>query len=119
MNMNMNNGFCCVLFKSNCPVCQKNQNQDLYWAHDQCGGNFVLTNQAMLICQRCGMRDFIFRWKFDCGMHNGRFQFGCLQGFLLALSCLGRLQHPPGNFIIEVTRIIMDHQNEFSQSYQY
>jgi hypothetical protein len=30
---------------------------------------------------------------------------------------LGKLQNQPGNFIIEVTKVLMDHQNEFRQNY--
>lgn len=109
-----------VRFQSTCPACQ-NFNF-YYWIHYNCGGDLYLDNNAMLICNRCEISDYIFRWKFDCGnrdnyAHRGGFEYGCLQGFLACLSNLGKLQNPPGNFIIEVTRVLMDHQNEFRQNF--
>ena len=55
--------------------------------------------------------------KRNNGVHKGGFERGCLQGFLACLSNLGKLQDPPGNFIIDVTRVLMEHQHEFSQNY--
>jgi len=40
-----------------------------------------------------------------------------LQGFLACLSSLGKLQNPPGNFIVEVTQVLMQHQHEFKERY--
>ena len=37
--------------------------------------------------------------------------------FLVCLSNLGKLQNPPGNFIMDVTKVLMEHQSEFSQNY--
>ena len=109
-----------VRFQSTCPACR---NPDyFYWIHHNCGGDLYLDNYGKLICDECDAEDFIFRWKFDCGnrnnnAHEGGFEYGCLQGFLACLSNLGKLQNPPGNFIIDVTRVLMEHQNEFSQNY--
>ena len=109
-----------VRFQSTCPSCLNNNYY--YWIHSGCGGDLYLDNNAKLICERCWREDYIFRWKFDCGnrdngAHRGGFEYGCLQGFLACLSNLGKLQNPPGNFIIEVTKVLMDHQNEFRQNY--
>ena len=109
-----------VRFQSTCPACRNETYY--YWIHHNCGGDLYLDNRAMLICDSCSREDLIFRWKFDCGnrddgAHRGGFEYGCLQGFLACLSNLGRLQNPPGNFIIEVTSILMAHQNEFRQNY--
>ena len=108
-----------VRFQSTCPAC-RNTNY-YYWTHYNCGGELYLDNNAMLICDRCPAKDYIFRWKFDCkgtsDSHKGGFQYGNLQGFLACLSNLGKLENPPGNFIIEVTRVLMDHQSEFSNNY--
>lgn len=108
-----------VRFQSTCPAC-KNSNY-YYWIHAYCGGDLYLNNQAMLICHYCNRKDLIFRWKFDCGnrdngAHKGGFEYGCLQGFLACLSNLGKLENPPGNFIVEVTTILMQHQNKFRQN---
>ena len=109
-----------VRFQSTCPSCLNNNYY--YWIHSGCGGDLYLDNNAKLICERCWREDYIFRWKFDCGnrdngAHRGGFEYGCIQGFLACLSNLGKLQNPPGNFIIEVTKVLMDHQNEFRQNY--
>jgi hypothetical protein len=109
-----------VRFQSSCPACQ-NVNF-YYWIHSGCGGDLYLDNRAMLICDDCNREDYIFRWKFDCGnrdngAHKGGFEYGCLQGFLACLSNLGKLQNPPGNFIVEVMSILMQHKNEFTQNY--
>lgn len=113
-----------VRFQSSCPVC-KNPNF-FYWVHgdDRCyrKGNLFLDNKAMLSCDSCPAKDYIFRWKFNCGQinngfHKCGFESGNLQGFLACLSNLGKLENPPGNFIIEVTQILMAHQNEFKESY--
>ncbi len=109
-----------VRFQSECPACPNKT--DYYWVHAFCGGDLYLNNEAMLICNSCSRKDLIFRWKFDCGnrnndAHKGGFEYGCYQGFLACLSSLGRLQNPPGNFIIDVTNILMQHQNEFRQKY--
>lgn len=111
-----------VRFQSSCPSCPNNN--FYFWVHNRCGGNLYLDNRAMLICDNCDAEDYIFRWKFDCGnrnnrSHEGGFEFGCLQGFLACLSSLGKLQNPPGNFILEVTQILMQHQNEFRQNYSF
>lgn len=109
-----------VRFQSTCPACQ-NSNY-YFWIHHNCGGDLYLDNNAMLICERCQVKDYIFRWKFDCGnrdngSHRGGFELGCLQGFLACLSNLGKLQNPPGNFIIDVTRVLMEHQDEFRHNF--
>ena len=109
-----------VRFQSSCPACPNNQYY--YWIHHNCGGDLYLDNHAMLICEDCSFEDYIFRWKFDCGERNNGFhvcgfKYGCLQGFLACLSSLGKLEKPPGNFITQVTKVLMEHQNEFNQSY--
>ena len=110
-----------VRFLSSCPA---EGGGNIYnWQHYGCGGHFFLTNQARLICENGDADDFIFRMKFDCGERNGRahelgYEFGCLQGYLACLSHLGKLYNPPGNFIIEVTQVLMQHQNEFSNGYR-
>ena len=111
-----------VRLQSSCPSCTNNN--FYFWVHSRCGGDLYLDNRAMLICDNCDAEDYIFRWKFDCGNRNNRsheagFEFGCLQGFLACLSSLGKLQNPPGNFILEVTQILMQHQNEFRQNYSF
>ena len=111
-----------VIFQSSCPARSCLNTNYYYWRHYNCGGYFELDNRAILSCKRCGDEDYIFRWKFDCGNRNGRahecgFENGCLQGFLACLSCLAKFQNPPGNFIIEVTQVLMQHQNEFCQNY--
>ena len=109
-----------VRFHSVCPACRSNNYH--YWIHHNCEGALYLSNDAKLICADCSEQDFIFRWRFDCGnrnngFHECGFEYGCLQGFLCCLSCLGRLENPPGNFILEVTGILMQHQNEFRKNY--
>ena len=109
-----------VRFQSTCPACRNDRICN--WQHYGCGGHFFLTNQARLICENGDADDFIFRMKFDCGERNGRaheggFEDGCLQGFLACLSSLGKLQNPPGNFIVEVTQVLMQHQYEFKERY--
>ena len=109
-----------VRFQSECPACPNKT--DYYWIHAFCGGDLYLNNEAMLICNSCSRKDLIFRWKFDCGnrnnrAHEGGFEYGCLQGFLACLSNLGKLQNPPGNFIMDVTRVLIEHQSEFSHNY--
>ena len=109
-----------VRFQSTCPACRNNE--FYYWIHHNCGGDLYLDNNAYLICDDGDARDFIFRLKFDCGnrddgAHRGGFEYGCLQGFLACLSNLGKLQNPPGNFIMDVTKVLMEHQSEFSQNY--
>ena len=96
-----------VRFLSSCPACRNSNTYN--WQHYGCGGHFFLTNQARLICENGDADDFIFRMKFD---------FGCLQGYLACLSNLGKLQNPPRNFVIEVTQVLMQHQNEFSNGYR-
>lgn len=109
-----------VRFQSSCPSCRNPE--FYYWVHNNCNGDLYLDNRAMLSCNSCYREDYIFRWKFDCGnreydAHRGGFEKGCLQGFLMCLSNLGKLENPPGNFILEVTQILMQHQNEFKQNY--
>ena len=109
-----------VRFQSSCPTC--GSLGPFLWTHHNCGGNLYLDNNAMLICDSCPAEDYIFRWKFDCKervnyVHKGGFEFGCLQGFLACLSNLGKLQNPPANFILDVTSVLMAHQNEFRQNY--
>ena len=111
-----------VRFQSTCPARKCPKNDFYFWAHANCGGALFLNNRGILSCNACPQEDFIFRWKFDCGYRNNRaleggFEFGCLQGFLACLSSLGKLQNPPGNFIIEVTQVLMQHQNEFKERY--
>lgn len=111
-----------VRFQSTCPVCSWINSNFYYWVHHNCGGDLYLDNYGYLICDDGDAEDFVFRWKFDCGkrnngVHKGGFERGCLQGFLACLSNLGKLQNPPGNFIIDVTRVLMEHQHEFSQNY--
>jgi hypothetical protein len=109
-----------VRFQSSCPSCR---NPDFYyWIHHNCGGDLYLDNYGKLICNNCFREDFIFRWKFDCGYrkndaHKGGFEYGCLQGFYMCLSNLGKLQDPPENFILDVTQVLMDHKNEFKEKY--
>ena len=106
-----------VRFLSSCPA---EGGGNIYnWQHYGCGGHFFLTNQARLICENGDADDFIFRMKFDCGKtHELGYEFGCLQGYLACLSNLGKLQNPPRNFVIEVTQVLMQHQNEFSNGYR-
>lgn len=109
-----------VRFQSSCPSCQNDG--FFYWIHHNCGGNLYLDNNAKLICDSCFRQDYIFRWKFDCGLrynnaHRGGFEFGCLQGFVACLSNLGKLRNPPANFILDVMSVLMAHQNEFNQNY--
>ena len=90
--------------------------------HANCEGVLFLNNRDILSCNACDAEDFIFRWKFDFGYRNNRsleggFEFGCLQGFLACLSSLGKLQNPPGNFIVEVTQVLMQHQYKFKERY--
>ena len=90
--------------------------------HANCEGVLFLNNRDILLCNACDAEDFIFRWKFDCGYRNnlaleGGFEYGCLQGFLAFLSSLGKLQNPPGNFIVEVTQVLMQHQYKFKERY--
>ena len=111
-----------VRFQSTCPARFCPKNDFYFWAHANCGGALFLNNRGILSCSECDAEDFIFRWKFDCGYrnnraHEGGFEYGCLQGFLACLSSLGKLQNPPGNFIIEVTQVLMQHQNEFKERY--
>ena len=108
-----------VRFQSTCPACRNNE---FYFWSCNCGGDLYLDNKAYLICDKCDSRNFIFRKKFDCGnrdggAHSGGHEYGCLQGFLVCLSNLGRLQNTPGNFIFEVTQVLMQHQNELRQTY--
>ena len=109
-----------VRFQSSCPACR---NPDFYyWVHHRCEGDLYLDNRAMLSCDLDDREDYIFRWKFDCGnrdngAHSAGFEYGCLQGFLACLSNLGKLENPPSNFIVEVTQVLMAHQNEFRQNY--
>ena len=108
-----------VRFLSSCPACRNSNTYN--WQHYGCGGHFFLTNQARLICENGDADDFIFRMKFDCrinGRHELGYEFGCPQGFLACLSNLGKLQNPPRNFVIEVTQVLMQHQNEFSNGYR-
>lgn len=109
-----------VRFQSSCPSCPNNN--FYYWVHYTDNGILFLDNRAILSCDLCHLSDYIFRWKFECGYrvngaHSGGFEKGCLQGFLACLSNLGKLENPPGNFIVEVTQILMAHQNEFRQNY--
>ena len=111
-----------VRFRSTCPSHYDNNNETFFWIHHNCGGDLYLNNNAMLICDRCSREDYIFRWKFDCGRrnngwHKGGFEFGCLQGFLACLSNLSKLPNPPGNFILDVTNVLMAHQKEFREKY--
>ena len=111
-----------VLFQSTCPAPNCLNNNYYVWAHHNCGGYLILDNRAILTCSRGDAQDLIFRWRFDCGYRNNRahecgFESGSLQGFLACLSCLGKLQRPCGNFIIDVTRILMEHQNEMNGAY--
>ena len=109
-----------VRFQSTCPACPNKQYY--YWVHHNCGGDLYLDNNAMLFCEDCLKEDYVFRWRFDCGERNNGchtcgFQNGCLQGFLCALSFIGKLQNPPGNFILDVSKVLMAHQDEFRTNY--
>lgn len=109
-----------VRFQSTCPACRNNE--FYYWIHHNCGGDLYLDNNAYLICDDGDARDFIFRWKFDCGnrkddAHRGGFEYGCLQGFMACLSNLGKLQNPPANFIMDVIDVLREHKNEFREEY--
>ena len=109
-----------VRFQSTCPSCRNPE--FYYWIHHNCGGDLYLDNNGKLICNDCYREDFIFRFYFDCGSrnnnaHKGGFEYGCLQGFYMCLSNLGRLQDPPANFILDVTQVLMDHKNEFKEKY--
>ena len=117
-----------VRFKSACPAhnCKnKNiENIEYYWTHANCGGALYLDNRAMLTCDRGDAEDYIFNWKFDCGYrsdgsHKAGFEKGCFQGFLSCLISLSNLRNPPLNFIFQVTQILMQHKDEFNESYEY
>ena len=110
-----------VRFQSSCPSTNCRNTGFYYWIHHNCGGDLYLNNYGKLICNDCNTEDFIFRWKFDCKnrnkeAHKGGFGYGCFQGFLACLSSLGKLQNPPRNFILDVTKVLFEHQNEFSFS---
>ena len=109
-----------VRFQSTCPACLNNNYY--YWIHSGCGGDLYLDNNAKLICESCCRQDYIFRWKFDCGnrdnkAHRGGFEYGCYQGFLSCLSCLGKLPNLPANFISDVLGVLDAHKNEFRENY--
>ena len=114
-----------VRLKSICPTYDyKFKNIEYYWTHANCGGALYLDNRAMLTCDRGDAEDYIFNWKFDCGYRNGGsrkagFEKGCFQGFLSCLSSLSNLRNPPLNFIFQVTQILMQHKDEFNESYEY
>ena len=112
-----------VRFKSTCPA-HGCKNIEYYWAHANCGGALYLDNRAMLTCDRGDAEDYIFNWKFDCGFRNGGshkagFEKGCFQGFLSCISSLLKLKNPPLNFIFRVTQILIQHKDEFNESYEY
>ena len=112
-----------VRFKSTCPA-HGCKNIEYYWAHANCGGALYLDNRAMLTCDRGDAEDYIFNWRFDCGCRNGGshkagFEKGCFQGFLSCISSLLKLKNPPLNFIFQVTQILMQHKDEFNESYEY
>lgn len=109
-----------VRFQSSCPACRNSS--FYYWVHHKCEGDLYLNNEAYLICNKCLTKDFIFRWKFDCGnrnngAHKAGFSYGCYQGFLSCLSNLGKLENPPANFITDILGILMAHKNEFNENY--
>ena len=115
-----------VRFKSTCPSrshkCQSNLIEH-YWTHANCGGDLYLDNRAMLTCDRGDAEDYIFNWKFICGYtddgaHKAGFEKGCFQSFLACISSLGKLKNPPKNFIFQVTQILMQHKDEFYESYE-
>ena len=107
-----------VKFQSTCPDCS---NTTYYnWIHHNCGGDLFLDNNAKLICESCSREDYIYRWKFNHGnrdneYHRAGFEYGKHLGFLTCLSILGRLPNAPENFILEVIKVLMEHQNNFSQ----
>ena len=108
-----------VRFQSTCPACRNNE---FYFWSCNCGGDLYLDNKAYLICDKCDSRNFIFRKKFDCGnrddgAHSGGHEYGSYQGFLACLSSLGKLQNPPARFIPDVIDVLIQHQNEFRQTY--
>ena len=114
-----------VRFQSVCPAHECKDNETYTWAHYNCPGGrgeLYLDNRAMITCSSCPLEDFVFRCQFDCGKRNGiihraGFEYGCFQGFLACLSSLSKLENPPGNFIVEVTGILMDHKNEFRENF--
>lgn len=108
-----------VLFRSSCSACL-NPQECYYWVHSNCGGYLYLNEKAILICDYCYQKDFVFRWKFDCGKystHSGGFRYGCLQGFYACLSNLTKLNNPPKNFILNVINVLYQHQHEIRQTY--
>lgn len=103
-----------VRFKSSCPVC--GNPKLIFWTHYNCGGDLYLNEKAILFCNRCPQRDFMFRWKFDCESHSGGFRNGNTQGFYACLSNLYKINAPP-QFILDVVNILYQHQYEMSQNY--
>jgi len=108
-----------VRFRSSCPVCL-NSEKCYYWIHANCGGDLYLNENAILLCDSCDVKNFVFRWKFDCGKygtHSGGFKYGCLQGFYACLSNLTKLNNPPCNFIVNVIKVLYEHRNEIKVDY--
>ena len=66
------------------------------------------------------IKDYVFRWKFDCGkleVHSGGFRYGSLQGFYACLLNLTKLNNPPANFILNVINVLYKHRYEIQETY--
>lgn len=108
-----------VRFRSSCPVCL-NSEKCYYWIHENCGGDLYLNENAILLCDSCDVKNFVFRWNVDCGKygtHRGGFRYGCLQGFYACLSNLTKLNNPPCNFIVNVINVLYQHRDEIKVDY--
>ena len=107
-----------VRFKSTCPFSHCRNPNIYYWTHSNCGGDLYLDNRAMLTCDRGDAEDYIFNWRFDIGFRGeseAGFEKGCYPDFFACLSSLATLNNPPVNFIAEVTKILLQHKDEFNE----
>ena len=58
-------------FTSPCPVQECIHKDKIYkWTHNQCGGRLKLNNEGMLRCLKCGKKEKLIDFKFNCGDHN-------------------------------------------------
>ena len=110
-----------IRFRSRCPAPSCQNTKTIDWVHANCGSELTLDNEGIVRCDRGDLADYVFRLQFDCGYrldgaHKAGYECGNLQGFLNALSIMGNLKQAPTSFIFDVTRVLINHQNDFIYS---
>ena len=73
-----------------CPVCidMGKMTPQAFWTHhnNNCNGSIYMGENAYFMCQKCGAKQHVMKWKYGCPNHSKSDQYEYLEASQVALA---------------------------------